>query len=704
MGNLANFIQRKQKVIIGIVILLNIIALLSFYNFRFSTDYLSFFKGNHEMSNTYDQISQKYQGIEMVQVLIETNKNNESLLEKENLKEISSYQHKLDQIKGVSFLRGFLPKALPTPQGTIEVNEEWINAHYEPLASSLKTSEYTKELLSEDYTLGLIMVGLTDQADSSEVINQIKEITIGRGLKLDYAGNQVIVNTIFDYLLKIILVLPPLAILLVLLTFYLNIRVKKLTILSMLPAAFGALWTFGTVFLLGKELSIITVIAPIFIIVLGSADGLHFTIHYLDRLKEHHDKQLAIKETLELVGAPIIMTSLTTMAGFLSLSFSDIVAMQDLGITTALGIGYAGLISLFFLPVILHKIDINPPLSLENKEHRIIKILQSLVKHRLAILAFFLMIVIAFGSFIPTLIVDSNQLAFFKKGSEIRKTFEKIESNFGSSLPIIGEFKKKEEGLNDLTYANEILQLERNLEEKTGVKKVVSAYDLIQQPIDIDLNQWVSDDGLKFVITTENMSGEEQDQLIAELKSNNNVLSLTGMPILFREMNKLIVTNQISSLFIALALVSIMLGISFRNIRNTLIGLLPIIVTIISLFGFLAVTNMNLNMMTANMASIAIGVGIDYSIHFIAVINYYQKKGESNVIEKTLETAGRPILTNAFGLAIGLSVYLLSPFRIHSQVSMVMWLAMILSSFTALLVIPQFYKKVKIKIEHNESL
>ena len=693
MERLASLIERKQKLIIGIVILINIVALLSFYNFRFSTDYLSFFKGNHDMSLAYDEINQKFGGIESIQILIEANSNETELTEKEILKEVSYYLHQLEQVDGISFIRSFLPTSTPTPQGPIKVDGDWIEAHHEQLAAMIKSNEFSKELLSEDRQLGLVMVGLTDQADSDAVIEQIKELSIGSNLKLDYAGNQIIVNTIFSYLLKIILTLPPLAILLVLLTFYLNIRVKKLTILSMLPAAFGALWTFGTVFLLGKELSIITVIAPIFIIVLGSADGLHFTTHFLEQLKQHQNKKRAIKETLELVGPPIIMTSLTTMAGFLSLAFSDIVAMQDLGITTALGIGYAGLISLFFLPVILNKIEIQLPPDLHHREHRLIKKLKVLVKYRVTVFAIFASIMIVFGSFIPTLIVDSNQLAFFKQGSEIRNTFDKIEAHFGSSLPIIGEITMPPEGINDVEYAKEVLQLERELEDKAGVKKVVSAYDLLQQPAQFEYKQWISEDSLKFIITTANMTGEEQDQLISDLEGNPKIKSLTGMPILFREMNKLIVENQVTSLFIALVLVTIMLGISFRNLKNTLVGLIPILVTIVSLFGFLAVTNMNLNMMTANMASIAIGVGIDYSIHFIAVMSYYQRKKEENFIEKTLETAGKPILTNAFGLAIGLSVYLLSPFRIHSQVSMVMWLAMMLSSFTALLVIPQFYRK-----------
>lgn len=724
MKKLAHFIYYKSKLIIGIVIVINIIALLSFYNFSFSTDYLAFFKGNDEMAAAYDEISQKYEGIETIQVLIDAEATHSSITDKNNLMEVASYIDKIEEIDGVNFVQSFLPKQVPSPKGPVEIDKSFIDTHYEELILSIEASPFTKHLLSEDNQLGLVMLGISDEADKDAVVDELQAVTIGQNLSLDYAGNQIIVSTLFDYLFKIILIFPPLAILLVLLTFYLNIRVKKLTLFAMLPAALGALWTFGTLFLLGKELSIITVVVPIFIIVLGSADGLHFTIHYLDHSSSGKSKIELIEDTLRMVGIPIIMTTLTTMAGFLSLSFADITSMKDLGISTALGIGYAGIISLFFLPALLSRTEIDVQYGLKAKDNKIIHLLKSIVKRPILIITTFAVIVITLGSFIPTLIVDSNQLGFFKKGSEIRDTFEKIEEHFGSSLPIIGEYKMPENGLLDVAYANEILDLERATEERAGIEKVVSAYDFVlyanaqlsqenkypeqQQNIPkildqlhqfdmVDTNQWISDDGIKFMITTSNLSGEEQDILIEELRNNPNIKTLTGMPILFREMNKLIVDNQISSLFIALLLVTIMLGISFRNIKNTFVGLIPIVLTVTSLFGFLAITNMNLNMMTANMSSIAIGVGIDYSIHFIAVMSYYQRLKHDNYIEKTIETAGRPILTNALGLVIGLSVFLLSPFRIHSQVSLVMWLAMSISSLSAILLIPQFYRRKKVK-------
>jgi len=97
--------------------------------------------------------------------------------------------------------------------------------------------------------------------------------------------------------------------------------------------------------------------------------------------------------------------------------------------------------------------------------------------------------------------------------------------------------------------------------------------------------------------------------------------------------------------------------------------------------------------LTANLSAIAVGVGVDYSIHLISGIYYFRKRGmgRRESVDAALSSVSRPVLANAFGLAIGLSVLFFSPLRIHMQVASVMWVAMMVSSMAALLLIPIFY-------------
>ena len=114
---------------------------------------------------------------------------------------------------------------------------------------------------------------------------------------------------------------------------------------------------------------------------------------------------------------------------------------------------------------------------------------------------------------------------------------------------------------------------------------------------------------------------------------------------------------------------------------------MPIALTVLTLLGFLAASGIQLNLLTAVISSIVIGVGIDYAIHFVAAIDNARPDGSGYVL-RALDRAGRPIVANALGIAVALSALWLSPLQIHMQVSMIMWVAMTVAALSALLIIP----------------
>ena len=131
--------------------------------------------------------------------------------------------------------------------------------------------------------------------------------------------------------------------------------------------------------------------------------------------------------------------------------------------------------------------------------------------------------------------------------------------------------------------------------------------------------------------------------------------------------------------------------------------MLPIIITIAAILCMLSITKFNLNVLTANLSAISVGVGVDYSIHLISGIYYFRKRGLGSIdsVDSALSSLTRPILANAFGLAIGLSILFFSPLRIHMQVASVMWVAMVISSLGALLLIPIFYSRGNQQVEKD---
>ena len=203
----------------------------------------------------------------------------------------------------------------------------------------------------------------------------------------------------------------------------------------------------------------------------------------------------------------------------------------------------------------------------------------------------------------------------------------------------------------------------------------------------LPLGDMVSEDGLRFLVFPADFSTEDLQGWTDFADSSEQITVLTGMPVVWDEIARLVLRAQVVSLAVAFVLVAIMLGAAYRRWRETLASLVPIALTIATLLGFIAASGIQLNLMTAVISSIVLGVGIDYAIHFVAAIDYARRDGDGYVL-RAIDRAGRPIVANALGIAVALSALWISPLKSHGQVSMVMWVGMITAALAALLLIP----------------
>jgi predicted RND superfamily exporter protein len=256
-----------------------------------------------------------------------------------------------------------------------------------------------------------------------------------------------------------------------------------------------------------------------------------------------------------MVGMPIVLTKHYTIAGFASLCWTDMVPMRQMGIFVSLGIFYAGVLSLFFLPAVLSRIEL-PSQTQTTRESNLPKVLMAASRHKIPVIAAFVVIVVVSSFYIPRLEVVSNQLMFFKEDSSIRQTFDKIEKYFGGALPLTAEIVA-DRGLltlRDYRYADTVLDIERSIERMPGVKSVFSPFDMIAnlsekitgkseypenaqfiqmliKRIDSeDLEGLVSADGLKMVIRTENLDDLDIAALENLVAVHPEIRLVTGMP------------------------------------------------------------------------------------------------------------------------------------------------------------------------------
>ena len=723
MKRIAGFIYDHSKHIIAFVIILNLVSLASFFRFNLDTDFLSFFSKGNPIADEYHRLNAKYESGDSISVLIEQEG---SLLDKANLLEVFALQQEIEAIDGVAMVQGFIPPEIMAGAGITGVDEAYIEENHETLKDFIENRYFmTDQFLTEDTRNGVLIVSVALDADTDAVVDTLKEITEASPLNLSLAGNPVIKDTIWGYLITILCILPPCAIVLVLLVFYFVLRNLRFALLSLVPAGLAALWTFGTVFWSGQDLNLMTVLSPLFILVMGSAYGLHYTSHFLDNMSSCTDRRELTITTLKMVGTPIFLATITTMAGFASLMWTEVIPMRHMGIFVTVGIGYAGFIALFFLPAVLSRMKL-PQKAPETKYAWLNNFILKASRQRLLVSLIFVAVLAASAVFIPGLQVESNQLTFFKESSEIRQIFDRVEKTFGSAIPLTGEiaYPQGRAALSDVEFANRVLETERELEKLPGIKRATSVFDvivginnmatgtdaypanpafvnmLLSQMGAQDMGTWASEDGLKLMVTTEGLDTEDIEHLDRFVSEHSDTIRIiTGMPVLFSEMNKLVVRSQFQSLGLAFVLIFLMLWITLRRITAALAGLLPIALTVCAILGMLSMTGFNLNMMSANLSAISIGVGVDYSIHLLSGIYYYRNRGmnREESVKAALTTVSRPVLANAFGLAIGLSALFFSPLRIHTQASAVMWVAMVVSSMAALLLVPQFYRRKKEK-------
>ena len=692
MDKIARVIVGHSKQILALTGVITLVAVLMLFRMDFNGDVASFVLEGNETGQAFNALQDKYDAADPINVLVSLDEG-QTFRSKDGLATLVKLRDELAAVEGVGAVASIIPDTNPITGGPIDAAMVQL-APEAALTQLLDQSPVSSLLLSDDARHTLVMV--SPDGDSLSVARRIDDVSAPAGVELTFSGNPVVFASVIDLLSLFILFIPPVVVVLLVGTFFATIGDRRLSVISMIPAALGAIWTFGLIFGLGREIDIVTVIVPIFVIVMGSADGLHFVTHFQEEA-DNPDPVARVSSALSHVGVPMILTTISTAAGFLSLVATNVHPIQQLGLFTAIGITFAGIISFFSLPALLSRLTIEPRHHDALLGPRITRGIKSLVKVRTPAVVITIILLAFSAVSLPRLDVNPDQLFFFKQGDPVRVAFEKTEELFGGATPLIGEFAfDPEEGTAQL---EELAALSVQMEALPGVKEVFSVADVAQSlppdqleavlagQVQLPMGDMVSEDGLRFMLLPSDFSTEDLRAWLDFADETPEVRELTGMPVVWDEIARLVLRAQVVSLAVAFTLVFIMLLAAYRRVRETLVSLVPVALTVMVMLGFVAISGIQLNLLTAVVSGIVIGVGIDYSIHFIAAIDHARADGPGYVL-RAIDRAGRPITANALGIALGMSALWLSPLAIHPQVSMIMWVAMTTAAVTALVVIP----------------
>ncbi len=710
MKKYTDFIFNRNKLLWVLFIVLNVFAVIGVFQIKLDTDFASFSPDESIYQDRLDEIEDIFGELNQLIVIVEVDE-----IDSKTMIDMRNLQNDLSLIDDISFVQGAAPEELMingTPVDFEDIPTETVLSYYSNF------DDFSPIKIDDESSYFVFTLFIDENFSNDSIVdieNSLDEYDYGSYVSGD-SYNQL---KITDYIIRILLILPPLALIVIFIVFRWQMGAIKPTLMSVLPAGVGSLWTFGLIGWIGNEVSILTAIVPIFIIVIGSADGLHFMSHYQDSITEGKDNHKSLISTLRLVGIPMIVTTLTSMAGFLSLLTIKTSSIKDLSLYSAVGILLAGVATWYVLPLILTK-NINVLRKKQsNKKLDLARYLKKLVGVPSLIIV--LVIIVLTVLFYGEINNEFNMLMVYKESTIVSINAEKVNEVNGGSIPLYVTIETTEDVIT-ITSLNEVDNLVNELNGLDEVSKVVSPYELMKIvyanqfdgsiPNDVVLNNLYNnlsvdpnstihdlvayeDNVIRLLVFPKDLDNDTLEVIentVDKLSLDTNV---TGVQYLMKDLNDSISQMQIESIILALGIVLVMLVVTLRSFKIALFSLLPIILTVVSLYGFLGISQIPLNITTVIIFSITIGVGIDYAVHFSSVYKYYLKETNDNrlAIKKAYNNSSRPIIANALGISLGLTILVLSPLTIHFNVSMLMWVSMIVSVLLTLTLLPFIYSK-----------
>jgi len=554
-----------------------------------------------------------------------------------------------------------------------------------------------------------------------------KDSEIAETLRIAYAGQPRQINKASHLIRQDMALILPLSLMLIVLVLLIAFRSIRAVIVPMSVVIFGILWTAGIIGLIGDELNLVTMACAPIIVCVGSAYVIKFLNQFqIESLQIHEAKksgesQPTIPEvvfaTLSSVSIPVTVTAITTVAGFIALVVSPIPAVQQLGLYTSVGIVFINLFTLTLAPALLHYIRLPDLAPTENNSGLLDRFLQIIVEwlriHSKRVIWIWMIVasIVALGML--QLSINSSSKSFPEE-SQLVKDLQLIEDELSGTdtLRLLfragNDIENQQDSYNPLKTAKTIFGLKELQDWLFQVKDVTEIgnieglrIDKMHSPVDVLEHYRMGLDKLSdkevvqfFDKTAENgpkflSDAEDVMQVTLRMRSSGSTaflalrdlllqkvpqllphlqFSYTGGGVLSSESANNIAQGQINSVFLALVIVFVILSMLFLSWKMGVIALFPNVITILIFFGSLGWLNIPIGVTISVIAAIALGIGVDDTIHFLSHYNENANKlrNKRKASLKTLPIVARPMLFSTIALSAGFILFAQS--EMESQV------------------------------------
>ena len=660
-----------------------------------------------------DKIDELFGGTEMLMVIVKT----EDVLSPEALTRTENISKQMKRIKGVDkVLSLFELKNIKGEEGAMIV---------EPAVRHIPKTEKQKEelrkeirendivygsVVSEDFTLTAVIALLKADVSDIFIVDEIRrlieenpgkeEIVIGG---LPFTRVQVTKSIRLD--LRRLL---PLGLFVMLVFLFICFKQLRGVVLPFVVVIMSILFAMGLIPLFGWKIHVISVLVPVMLIAIANDYGIHLIAKYQELNSEGNsfsEKELAM-DIFSHLTKPVVLTGLTTVAGMLCLLGHIIIPSRQIGILASCGILFALTASLLFIPAVVSLLPKAKPIihsrnSRKPVLERMLRLFGRIVTSKpKEIIAFATISALGVSIGILFVVVDTDPNKYYPKDHPIPYAARLINEKLGGaqniSVVFQGDIKdprimKKIDNMehelqempevgNTTSIARVVRQMSRALNdrEEEGYDRIPDTRNAVAQYFELYSMSGDPDDFEKMVdfpyehaLLTARLntaSTKKMDHVIDRLKqrtkNDQDVLLVGGFGSILSELAHKVVNGQFLSLGLAIFAVGILLMILFRSVTAGLISAIPLALSIVTLFGLMGIFLIELNVATAMLSSIMIGVGVDYTIHFLWRFRVERQDGldPEEAAKKTLTTTGRGIVFNALSVIIGFVVLFTSNF------------------------------------------
>ncbi|MEE3136209.1 MAG: MMPL family transporter [Candidatus Neomarinimicrobiota bacterium] len=616
-----------------------------------------------------------------------------------------------------------------------------------------KNTVIKKRFVSQDDQYFLITV----QPYNSDGLNLFRDelVTIAdpilAGYEVHYGGMAYVTGTMPAMIQDDVQDLMKVGILIMVMVLLLNLRsVPGVAMVLMVIglSLFAMIGAMGWIYqLTGSDRFLFTLAntsMPIILLTIANSDGVHVISKFFRELRAKHEVRLALGTTMDSLLVPILLTSVTTIAAFATMTLSPIEPLFGYGIIIGIGIAWAWFLSSLMLPAVIGlkkwNLESKAITELSIFEKVINKLGKIVLTHPKYVFSAGATIVLIGLFGISKVVVDVNMSKFFKPGTEIRDTMDFMDDKMAGTVDIRvrveGDMKnpqtlssmralqkkmeENEKVTTSFSIANVVEQMHRTVMDDNSDyetipdnrEKVNNLFTVYSMSGDLDDFSSIVDYDYKTGLITAFSKVMSTDEIFVFVEKMNGhvktimdrdlIVDFTGMIVVLRDLVIMIVRSSAVSIIFSLIVIGILASIFFKRILWGMLAVIPLTSAVIINFGFMGYFGIELSHITAILSSIIIGVGVDFAVHYIAQFRRLSRTIDANKLSReVIDDVGYPIILDA-GSNMGFGALLFSTFVPIQYIGGLTVFAMVSTSIGTLTVLSALTELLKQRlIERN---